>query len=125
MSCYQQVVFQQGDEAREALAILEGTDDGIPDQDTMSAAVEYLRQWQDAENEVLDHSTTMPFDQQYQQGDLLLSWNTDFPYVSLEMAVQVCTACGGSGWLDRRDAPADCHHCSGFGYCALKTAAVV
>ena len=73
---YQTIVFMQGDDADETLEILE-------EESEMSALQHLLFNY---ENEIEDITEEQPWgqsDKLFLHNDLVLSWNTGIPYVSL------------------------------------------
>jgi len=74
---YERVIFLQGDEADEALKIL--------DEEGQDAALEYLKQWHDPGNHMgsdeLGHGTR---DRTYEKDGYHMSWNSYLNYIGLE-----------------------------------------
>ena len=74
---FAEVVFLQGDEALEPLAIL--------DEKGEQAAIEYLKQWDYGDNPVIE-SKQWPWgmsDRNYKEGNYILSYNMGIGYISL------------------------------------------
>lgn len=78
----ERVVFMQGDDADEALAIL--------DNKGVSAALEHLKQWHHpGEHETDDDFSTGPDDRTLATSDgYTMSWNMGLNYIGLEFEVQ-------------------------------------
>ncbi len=76
---YQRIVFMQGEEADEPLAILEehGTD----------AAIEFLAQWDMEPGEEFDEPSSGTDDDVYECDSYRLSYNTRLGYIGLERIV--------------------------------------
>lgn len=74
---YEQVVFMQGEEADAVLEVL--------DDQGEEAALEYLAQWHNpGEHEVRDESAAGTDDNEFRDGDYILSWNNHFGYIGLQ-----------------------------------------
>jgi hypothetical protein len=80
MNKYQRIVFMQGDEATEPLAIL--------DEQGFDAAIEYLAQWDLEPGEHFNEPSHGTSDYTHTTDDnLLLSWNQGLGYIGLERIV--------------------------------------
>lgn len=78
---YQRIVFMQGEEADEPLAIL--------DNDGTEAAVEFLAQWDMEPGEEFNEPASGDSDDVYETDDgLRLSWNTRLGYIGLERVIE-------------------------------------
>lgn len=85
---YASIVFLQGDEAVEALEILEN--------DGEQAVLDYLMQWDYGEyDEVRDESGRGTDDDSFTSGDYVVSYNNRLGYIGLEKAIT------GEGVLDQ------------------------
>lgn len=74
---YQRIVFLQGEEADEALAIL--------DNDGTEAAMDYLAQWDCGDaGEEFDEPASGDSDDVYEDDHHRLSWNSRIGYIGLE-----------------------------------------
>lgn len=83
MPKYQRIVFMQGEEADEALAIL--------DEHGEDAAVEHLSQWDygDGGGEIMDEPASGDSDDVHETEDgYRLSYNTRLGYIGLESIIQ-------------------------------------
>ena len=77
---FQRIVFMQGEDAQEALDIL--------DNDGTDAAIEYLAQWDMEPGEIEDESAAGTDDDVYQSDDgYILTYNTRLGYIGLERQV--------------------------------------
>lgn len=73
---YEEVVFLQGDEANEAIDIL--------NNDGQDAAMEYLKQWHNpGEHMGSDKPGHGTMDRTFSKDGYLMSWNTHIPYIGL------------------------------------------
>jgi hypothetical protein len=81
MRKYQRIVFMQGEEADEALKIL--------DEQGEDAAVEHLAQWDYGEGEVMDEPSSGDSDDVHETDDgYRLSYNTRLGYIGLESILE-------------------------------------
>lgn len=77
MAKYQRIVFLQGEEADEALAIL--------DNDGTEAAMDYLAQWDYGDaGEEFDEPSSGSDDDVYEDEHHRMSWNSRLGYIGLE-----------------------------------------
>lgn len=77
MARYQRIVFLQGEEADEALAIL--------DNDGTEAAIDYLAQWDYGDaGETFDEPANGSDDDVFEDEHYRMSWNSRIGYIGLE-----------------------------------------
>ena len=80
MKAYQMVVFMQGEDASEAMEILNTKGE--------SNAIDYLAQWGCGEGEINHFSAKGTHDSQYISKDnFVLTWNNALGYIGLERIV--------------------------------------
>ncbi len=74
---FEQIVFLQDDEAKEALSIL--------DEKGERETIEFMKQWHNPDaHEVRDESSAGFEDECFWQGNYCLSYNTSLRYIGLE-----------------------------------------
>lgn len=76
---YEDIIFMQGEEANEALEILESKGE--------IAVIEFLSNWDYGDGPINEESQAGISDRTFKDGDYLLTWNFRWGYIGLERIV--------------------------------------